>query len=283
MPENIEIDTKEFDNTDENVVIIVSDVGPNVFRKMAKIAMGEDLKIEIRDTDSVIVASPEIPGTEQEAGLMINELYKDGVQVTTMSYKEVLAMHASVEDIKMMISLLKPKYFVPVKGEYQHLVANASIAVEMGISAGNIVILDNGQVATFEEGRLKSTKEVIKLEDVLIDGKDHLDTSGLVLRDRQILATDGTIIVGVVINNKTKEVLGGPDIQSRGVIYLKDADNVMSEVGTILENTIAKFKEERRYTNVDARNEARDLIAKYIFKQTGKRPMILPVIIEINV
>ncbi|WZU00372.1 hypothetical protein MGH68_12340 [Erysipelothrix sp. D19-032] len=145
------------------------------------------------------------------------------------------------------------------------------------------MILDNGQVATFEEGRLKSTKEVIKLEDVLIDGKDHLDTSGLVLRDRQILATDGTIIVGVVINNKTKEVLGGPDIQSRGVIYLKDADNVMSEVGTILENTIAKFKEERRYTNVDARNEARDLIAKYIFKQTGKRPMILPVIIEINV
>ncbi|CAM3574547.1 ribonuclease J [Erysipelothrix sp. HDW6B] len=283
MPENIEIDAKEFDNTDENVVIIVSDVGPNVFRKMAKIAMGEDLKIEVRDTDSVIVASPEIPGTEQEAGLMINELYKDGVQVTTMSYKEVLAMHASVEDIKMMISLLKPKYFVPVKGEYQHLVANASIAVEMGISAGNIVILDNGQVATFEEGRLKSTKEVIKLEDVLIDGKDHLDTSGLVLRDRQILATDGTIIVGVVINNKTKEVLGGPDIQSRGVIYLKDADNVMSEVGTILENTIAKFKEERRYTNVDARNEARDLIAKYIFKQTGKRPMILPVIIEINV
>ncbi|QIK69996.1 ribonuclease J [Erysipelothrix sp. HDW6C] len=283
MPKGLEVKHADFKNDAEKIVVIVSDVGPNVFRKMARIAMGEDQIIDIRETDSVIVASPEVPGTEAEAGLMVNELYKDGVAVTSMSYKEVFAMHASIEDLKMMISLLKPKYYVPVKGDYQNLVANASVAIDMGISAANIVILDNGQVAEFQDGRLKSTSEIIKLEDVLIDGKDHLDTSGLVLRDRQILATDGAIIVGVVINNRTKEVLGGPDIQSRGVIYLKDADNIMKEVGTLLENTISKLVKEKKYSNIDARNDARDLISKYIFKQTGKRPMILPVIIEIHV
>lgn len=283
LPKNLEIAPEEFNNDIKNVIIIVSDVGPTVFRKMTRIAMGEDQVVDIKETDHVIVASPEVPGTEAEAGLMVNELFKDGVGVTTMNYKEVLSMHASIEDLKMMISIFKPRYYVPVKGEYQNLVANANIATGMGISAANIVILDNGQVAEFVDGRLKSTSEIVKLEDLLIDGKDHLDTSGLVLRDRQTLATDGAIIVGIVLNNKTKEVIGGPDIQSRGVIYLKDADNVMKEVGNILENKIAEMVKEKKYDNITARNEARDLMSKFVYKQTGKRPMILPVIIEIRV
>ncbi|CAM2750715.1 ribonuclease J [Erysipelothrix tonsillarum] len=283
MPKGLEIKPDQFNNEIKDVVVIVSDIGPSVFSKMGRIAMGEDQLVEVNEKDNVIVASPVVPGTEAIAGAMINELYKDGVKVTSLNYKDVMPMHASVEDLKMMIALLKPKYYVPVKGEYQNLVANASVAVDMGISAGNIVVLDNGQVAEFVDGRLKTTSEILKLEDMLIDGKDHLDTSGLVLRDRQTLATDGSIIVGMVINNKTKEILGGPDVQSRGVIYLKDADNIMKEVGVILEQTILKLVEKHKYDNVTARNEARDVIAKYIYKQTGKRPMILPVIIEIHI
>ncbi len=283
MPKGLEIKRAQFKNEMDDIVVIVSDVGPNVFRKMAKIAMGEDNVVEIREDDSVIIASPEVPGTESLSSAMMNELYKDGVLVKTLSYKKVLSMHASTEDLKMLIALLKPKYYLPVKGEFQNLTANAHIASDMGILASNIIVLDNGQVAEFIDGRLKSTQEILKLEDVLIDGKDHLDTSGLVLRDRQTLSTDGALIVGIVIHNKTKEVLGGPDIQSRGVIYLKDSENIMKEVGLILEKTIAKLVEENKYDNISARNEARDLISKYIFKQTGKRPMILPVIIEIRV
>lgn len=282
LPEGIEVDPKKFDNDEENVVVIVAGVGPQVFHTMTQIATGEDNKVLIRETDSVIVASPEVPGTEAEAGVMIDELFKDGVSLTTMSYKEVFAMHASIEDLKMMISLLKPKYYVPVKGEYQDLVANAEVASDMGIKASNIVILDNGQIADFQEGRLKSTSDIIKLEDVLIDGKAHLDTTGLVLRDRQILANDGALIIGMMISQKTKQILGGPDVQSRGLIYLKDADGIVAEIGKILETTINTMVSEKRYSNVDARNEARDTISKYIFKQTGKRPMVLPVIIEIK-
>lgn len=283
MPKGLEVKRAQFKNDMKDVVVIVSDVGPNVFRKMSKIAMGEDSLIEVNEHDTVIVGSPQVPGTESLASEMMNELFKDGVHLQTLSYKSVLSMHASQEDLKMMIALLKPKYYLPVKGEYQNLNANSHVAMDMGISPANIVILDNGQVAEFVDGRLKSTNEIIKLEEVMIDGKDHLDTSGLVLRDRQTLSTDGALIVGMVINNKTKEVLGGPDIQSRGVIYLKDADNIMKEVGQILESTITKLVAENKYDNISARNEARDLISRYIYKQTGKRPMILPVIIEIRV
>ncbi|UPU39396.1 ribonuclease J [Erysipelothrix sp. Poltava] len=156
MPKGLEIKPEQFNNDIKDVVVIVSDIGPSVFNKMGRIAMGEDQLVEVNENDHVIVASPVVPGTEAVAGAMINELYKDGVKVMSLNYKDVMPMHASVEDLKMMIALLKPKYYVPVKGEYQNLVANASVAVDMGISAGNIVILDNGQVAEFDEGRLKA-------------------------------------------------------------------------------------------------------------------------------
>ena len=117
----------------------------------------------------------------------------------------------------------------------------------------------------------------------MIDGNDNLDASGMVLRDRDTLSTDGAIIVGIVINHQTKEVIGGPDIQSRGVIYLKDADYILKEIGNIMERTINELVAEKKYENIGARMEAKDRIVRYVLKETGKRPMILPVIIEINV
>ena len=282
LPAGFEINDSRFDNDMDDVVIIVSGTGPSVFTAMHKISMGEDDKVALRSKDTVIIASPIVPGTEVEAGAMENELYKEDVKVLSLNYKQVSSMHASKEDIKLMINLLKPKYYIPVKGEYLDLVTNANIAFDMGLLAKDIIVLDNGQIASFENGEFKDSKKFIRLEDVLIDGKEHLDTSGLVLRDRQTLATDGVVIAGVVINFFNKKVVGGPDIQSRGVIYLKDAENIMKEVGNILINIIESAVKDGSYDNVAARTEARDLISKYIFKETGKRPMILPVIIEIK-
>ena len=282
LPAGFEVGDSRFDNDMDNIVIIVSATGRSVFTTMHRIAMGEDDRITLKENDTVIIASPIVPGTEVEAGSMENELYKEDIKVVSLNHKLVSSMHASKEDIKLMINLLKPKYYIPVKGEYLDLVTNANIAFDMGLLAKDIIVLDNGQVAKFEDGEFKESTEFIKLEDVLIDGKEHLDTTGLVLRDRQTLATDGAIIAGIVINHKTKEVIGGPDIQSRGVIYLKDADDIIKEVGNILENAINQAKEDNTYDNVTVRTEARDLIAKYVFKETGKRPMILPVIIEVN-
>lgn len=283
MPLDLEIPKARFKNEAEDIIIIVSGSGLQVFTTMNKIAINEDDTISLRTSDTVVIASPVVPGTEIEAGRMENELYKEDVKVVTLDKKQVASMHASIEDIKMMMYLTKPKYFIPIHGEYRHLVSNANVALDMGYYADKIVVLDNGQIATFTDGKLSNTANHIPLEEILMDGNAHLDFSGLILKDRELLSTDGVIVVGIVINFNTKAVIGGPDVQSRGVIYLKDADHIVKDIGNIMEKTITDLVENKKYENSVARNEAKERMNKYIYKETGKRPMILPVIIELNV
>ena len=282
IPRDLLIPKSEFKNDMEDVVCIISGSGNEVFKLMNRIAIHESSLIELRPTDTVIISSPVVPGTEKEASNMENDLYKESVEVIKVNAKEVLSMHASSEDLKMMLFMLKPKYYLPVKGEYASLIANANVATDMGYKPDRIIILDNGQIANFEDGRLTSTRDVIKLNDTLIDGNDKLDVQGMVLKDREILSTDGAIVLGVFLNFKTKEIIGGPDVQSRGVIYLKDADYIVNEIGNILINTINEAVAERRYENMATRMEAKEKISRYMLKETGKRPMILPAIVEIN-
>lgn len=282
MPLELEVLDGRFNNELEDIIIIVSGKGLATFKSMHKIAISEDEKIELRSTDTVLIASPVVPGTEIEAGRMENELYKEDVKVVTLDKKKVFSMHAAIEDIKMLVYLTKPKYFIPIHGEYRHLVANANIALDMGYYADKIVVLDNGQIASFKDGRLNNTADHLPLEEILIDGNERLDLSGLILKDRELLSTDGVIVVGIVINFQTKEVIGGPDVQSRGVIYLKDADHIVKDISALMEKTIEELVQSKRYDNTTARNEAKERINKYIYKETGKKPMILPVIIELN-
>ena len=283
LPDDLEIRPQRFENNREDVIVIVADQGPSVFRLMHTIATGDHQFVRLRQSDTVVIASPVVPGSEKDASKMEDELFKDGVTVESLPRELFLTMHPSSEDLKMMLTLLKPKYYIPLKGEYRHLIENANLALNRGYYAGNIIVLDNGQVAAFEDGELKSQNEFVETDEVFIDGQESLDSTGLVLKDREILATDGTLIVGIVINFETKEILGGPDVQSRGVIYLKDADYVVKECGNILERVINEQVSENRYDNISARNEARDHMSRYVLKMTGKRPMILPIIIEINV
>ena len=282
MPQELEILEGRFNNDMEDIIIIVSGKGLATFKSMHKIAISEDDRIELRPTDTVLIASPVVPGTEIEAGRMENELYKEDVKVVTLDKKKVFSMHAAIEDIKMLVYLTKPKYFIPIHGEYRHLVANANVALDMGYYADKIVVLDNGQIAYFKDGRLNNTADHITLEEILIDGNERLDFSGLILKDRELLSTDGVIVVGIVINFQTKEVIGGPDVQSRGVIYLKDADHIVKDISAIMEKTVEDLVQNKKYDNTTARNEAKERINKYIYKETGKKPMILPVIIELN-
>ena len=247
------------------------------------IANHEDKFVSFRKTDTIIVASPIVSGTELDANSMENEIYKEGGRIFTLDSKTVLSMHPSSEDLKMMLYLFQPKYYIPVKGEYRHLFVNANLASKMGYSPDRILILENGQVAQFEEKILKSVAEHLELEDTLIDGKENWDVTGVVLKDREVLSTDGVMIIGVGVSHKTKEVINGPDVQTRGLIYLKDADYIIKEVGNIMEKCIETAVKEKRYDNLTVRGEAREKISKYLSKETGKRPMVLPVILEINI
>lgn len=282
IPRGVIISKEEFNNDLKDVVVVVSGSGNQVFKLMNNIAIGEDGMIELRPQDIVIIASPVVPGTEKDATAMENDLYKAGVSIVKLNAKEILSMHASIEDLKMMLYLIRPKYYLPIKGEFSDLISNADIAVDMGYTPDKIIILDNGQFATFEGSRLASTSDQVELEDTAIDSSDMHDVSGMVLKDREKLSTDGAIICGVVLDFKTKKVIGGPDIQSRGVIYLKDADHILAEIGNILISTIEKNVEEGTYENMQVRMEARELISRYVLRSTGKAPMILPAIVEIN-
>lgn len=282
VPKDMLISEKEFSDDMEDVVVLVSGIGKNLFRTMTNIANHEDKYVSFRTSDTIIVASPIVSGTELDANNMENEIYKEGGKIFTLSSKTVLSMHPSVEDLKMMLYLFRPKYYIPVKGEYRHLFMNANLAMSVGYSADRIVVLENGQIATFENKVLKSVAEHIELEDTLIDGKENWDVTGVVLKDREVLSTDGVMIIGVGVNFKTKKVINGPDVQTRGLIYLKDAEHIIEEVGNIMEECINTAVEEKRYENLTVRGEARDKIVRYLLKETGKRPMVLPVIIEIN-
>ncbi|MCR5449402.1 MAG: ribonuclease J [Solobacterium sp.] len=282
IPAGLDIVPQNFSNDAENILLIIAGDGSSIFRKVHKIVTKEDDIVQLRPTDTVIIASPAVPGTERDAAGMEDEMYKETSRVHGIDSKRTFSMHASIEDLKMMIYLLNPQYYIPVKGEYRQLISNANIALDMGYPANNIIVLDNGQVATIENGQLKRGYDSVPVGDILVDGNDSLDASGMVLKDRELLSTDGAIVVGVVINHMTKEIIGGPDVQSRGVIYLKDAEYIIKEIGNIMERTIDEAVEADRYDNLQCRAEAREKISRYVLKETGKHPMILPAIVEIN-
>ena len=283
VPKEIEISPRQFDNDlDDDVVVLISGSGKNLFRTMQNIAMHEDKQVSFRVSDTIIIASPIVSGTELEATNMENEIYKEGGKIFTLKSKEVLSMHPSSEDLKMMLYLFKPKYYLPIKGEYRHLVTNANLALNMGYLGDRIVILDNGQIATFENKNLKSTGDFIELEDTMIDGKENWDVTGVVLKDRELLSTDGVMVIGISVDSKTKKIVGGPDVQTRGLIYLKDADYIIKEVGEISEQEINNAVMNHTYENLEVRALIKERVTKYLLKETGKRPMILPVIIEFS-
>lgn len=282
VPREMQLSDRQFSDDLEDVVVLISGGGKNLFRTMTNIASQEDERVHFRSSDTIIMASPIVSGTEMEANKMENEIYKENGKLYSLSPKSVLSMHPSIEDLKMMLYLFKPRYYLPIKGEYRHLIANANLAVSMGYRPDQIVILDNGQIARFENKALASVADHLKLEDTLIDGKANWDVTGVVLKDREILSTDGAMIIGIVVDFKSKKIIGGPDVQTRGLIYLKDAEYIIKTAGDMMEHCVINAVKEKRYDNLEVRAEAREKISRYLMKETGKRPMVLPVIMEVN-
>ena len=283
FPASLLVRKADFDNNDEDIIVIVSGGGKKVFETMNAIATGADRTISLRTSDQIIIASPVVAGGEKSAGEMEDNLYRLGCSIRKINSKEVLSMHASIEDIRMMMYLLKPNYYLPTSGEYRYLLENANIALSMNYRPDKIILLDNGQVAYFHDGKIKSTKQVITLNESLIGGRDMIDSGSTIITDRKTLSTDGIIVVGVLLDFKSKELIGGPDAQSRGVIYLKDSDYILENVAKILLESISEAVEGGYYDNMQVRTVARDRISRYIAKETGKHPMILPSIVEINI
>lgn len=281
VPEELIIDKKQFNNDLKDIVVIIAQQGPILFRTINNIINNEVKPFEFHEDDILCIASPIVPGAERVFSSMENDLYKEGGEMEILT-SHTVSMHPSIEDLKMMLFLLRPKYYIPVKGQYRLLYANAQLAMDMGYNPNNILILDNGQVAQFENGRLVSCRMEMELQETPIDGNKDWDMAGVVLKDREILSTDGVIILAVGIDAKTKKIINGPDVQTRGLIYLRDAEYITKDVAKIMEDTITADVEKKKYDNMETRGHIRDKVTKYLLKQTKKRPMILPVIMEIN-
>lgn len=280
VPPRLVVSSEKINSLDD-VVVIISGQGRALFQQMSNIANNEVDDVEFRDSDVIVVATPLVPGVEKDFKSMENDIYKREGTIIKID-RDVCGMHPSKEDLKMMIFMTDPRYYIPIKGEYRMLCANAMLAEEMGMPSENILILDNGEIATFVNGVLSPKREEVELQDSLIDGNANWDMAGVVLKDREILSTDGVMVLAIGLDYRTKKIVNGPDIQTRGLVYVRDAEYLTREVTRIMEETINDMVADRTYDNAECRSVIRDKVARYVFRQTAKRPMILPVILELS-
>lgn len=267
----------------ENIVIIISEIGERLMHALSKVIGGGSRHIIIRPTDTFIVANRPLAGLEMLQTKIVDDIYRTGCKVINISKKQVFSMHPHAEDLKMMISLLRPKYYMPVDGPYNKLIANAQVAVEMnaGYNHSNVFVYDNGMVALFEDGVYKGFQETIETGDVMIDGLGVGDVGNSVINDRQKLADDGVVILGITVDTKNREIVAGPDVQMRGVIFLKDADDFVANLIKLFEETVVEHLMDDTISFPETKVKIRDKVHFFIRKSTGKEPLIMPVIIEI--
>ncbi|MDD3392160.1 MAG: ribonuclease J [Bacilli bacterium] len=266
---------------DENVVILVSDEREKPYSNINRIVRGYDKIVKINENDTIVFAAPVYEGMEKSATRIFDSIAKKDANLVIIPTKKYLEHHASSEDLMLMIDLMNPKYYFPVIGEYRHQVANANLAKAAGIKEENTLLRLNGQTITFENGKLIDNGEKIKIDEVLVDGKNIGDVGEIVLKDRELLSDNGIVIVTVTIDRITKKILAGPEILTRGFIFVKDnadlikeAQNLVSEV--LKENTKPNYIEFNK-----VKNGVRDKLGKYLYEKTECKPMILVVIQEV--
>lgn len=264
----------------DQLVVLLTGHTNRIYHDISDIVDGGDEFLKIDENDTFIVVSPVVPGTEKIATKAQNELYKTDARIHIFKNKDLSSMHASVEDLKVMIQIFHPKYYIPIRGEYQHFIANMNIAKEMEIPEENVIIIDNGEEITFEDGNLLHARDYYEIEDVMIDGIGVGDVGMKVIDDRIQLSNDGVVIIGMTINSD-RDIIANTDVQTRGFVYLKDSEHIVKNILKISEDTLIEYKDKKDIETTEIRQIIKDKTYKYIMKQTGKKPVILPIIIEI--
>ncbi|MEG2322117.1 MAG: ribonuclease J [Bacilli bacterium] len=266
---------------DENIIVIISDEREKPFSNMKRIVKGYDKFINLTSEDTVLFASPVYDGMEKSATKLFDDIAKKGCNLITMSNKKYPSLHASSEDLMLMIDLMQPKYYFPVIGEYRHQVANSDVAKQIGLKEENIILNLNGQVATFIDGKLTDNKEIVKVDDILIDGKTVGDVGELVIKDREMLGENGIVLVVAIIDKQTKKVLTGPTIVTKGFVYVKDSIDLIEEASRMALDIV---KNNTKYSYIDyskVKNDIRDKIGKYFYQETECKPVILIMMQEV--
>ena len=281
-PENLFIDIDMIKNyPDEQLVIITTGSQGETMSALTRMAAGEHRKVKITPNDLIIISATPIPGNEKYVSKVIDDLMQIGAEVVYSSLEDVhVSGHACQEEQKLIIALAKPKYFIPVHGEYRQLIAHSETAQSMGIPKENIIMMQNGKILEINEEGASFTG-IVPNGRVLVDGLGVGDVGNIVLRDRQHLSQDGLIIIVLTMDSGTGEVVAGPDVISRGFVYVRESENLMEEVKSVVRHEIKKCEEKGVRDWATIKSTVRDNLKDYVFTKTKRNPMIIPIIMEV--
>ncbi|WP_018085723.1 ribonuclease J [Desulfurispora thermophila] len=248
---------------------------------LTRMAMGDHRQVEILPGDTVIISATPIPGNEKLVARIIDQLFKQGAHVIYEAVSGIhVSGHPSQEELKLMINMTRPKFFIPVHGEYRMLIKHARLAREMGIPEKNIFVLENGQVLELSRKSGRVTGRVTAGR-VLVDGLGVGDVGNIVLRDRKQLSQDGILIVVVTINRESGQIMAGPDIVSRGFVYVRESEPLLEEAREKVKGALEKCTERGLTEWSSIKSQVRDVLGKFLYEKTRRRPMILPIIMEV--
>ncbi len=282
VPDNLIIDIEMMNRYEnERIVLITTGSQGEPMSALTRMAMNEHRKVNITPMDFIIISATPIPGNEKYVTRVVNELMKSGAEVVYEAMYEVhVSGHACQEELKLMQALTKPKFFIPVHGEYKHLQKHADLAVQMGMARENVIIAEIGNVIETDGVSMKIVSQVPSGR-ILVDGLGVGDVGSIVLRDRKHLAQDGLIIIVIGIERAANEVVAGPDIISRGFVYVRESEELFVQAKNVLNNTLANcsYSEMREWNTL--KGKLRDALSDYIYQKTKRSPMILPIIMEL--
>ncbi|HIV22941.1 MAG TPA: ribonuclease J [Candidatus Merdiplasma excrementigallinarum] len=280
IPDNTLIDLERMKNyPDEQMVLITTGSQGESMAALSRMAANMHKKVMIKPGDTVIFSSNPIPGNEKAVSKVINELYMKGAEVIFQDAH--VSGHACQEEIKLIYSLVRPKYAIPVHGEYRHLTAQAKLAENLGIPKDHIFIMKSGDVLELSEEKACVAGHV-QTGAILVDGLGVGDVGNIVLRDRQHLAEDGILIVVLTLGKYSSQVLAGPDIVSRGFVYVRESEDLMDEARSVVENSLHNCLDRRMTDWGKIKNSIRDSLSEFLWKRTKRSPMILPIIMEVD-
>jgi ribonuclease J len=251
---------------------------------LTRMARSAHRKIDILPGDTVIIAATPIPGNEKYVARTIDQLYRIGAEVIYGGHGPNgtvhVSGHGSQEELRLMLNLMKPKFFIPIHGEYRMLRMHGILAEQVGIPPENIFLLDNGDTVEISGGKARFGPKV-HAGNVLIDGLGVGDVGNIVLRDRKLLSQDGILVVVVTLSKQNGTILSGPDIISRGFVYVRESEELLDEANRIVTQTLVKCMEENVNEWSSLKNSVKDALGRYLYEQTRRRPMILPIIMEV--
>jgi ribonuclease J len=282
IPDGMMISLQDIDNYPERqVAVLTTGSQGEPMAALSRMAKNAHKQMAIRKGDTVIIAASPIPGNETSVSKTIDLLFRAGANVVYYGEKKVhVSGHGSQEELKLMLNLMKPKYFFPVHGEFRMQKAHAKLAQEIGMDQNDIFIVDKGDVISFSNGEPKASGKV-PAGNVLIDGLGIGDVGNIVLRDRKLLSQDGILVVVVTLKKETKAIVSGPEIISRGFVYVRESEKLIDDSGKMVKEIVEKAIRESSVEWSTLKQSVRESLSQFLFDKTKRRPMILPIIMEV--